>query len=127
MKLLIDENLSPLLARWANELGLEADAAIYVGLQGKSDLRVWRYAYEHNQIVVTVNVGDFIHLANDVDLHPGVIALREAGLDRQAQWERLREAIAFIEQHCGGDLINQLLEARGAGDLILHAIPPGGR
>lgn len=48
MKLLIDENLSPLLARWANELGLEADAAIYVGLQGKSDLRVWRYAYEHN-------------------------------------------------------------------------------
>ncbi len=44
MKLLIDENLSPLLALWANELGLETDAAIYVGLQGKSDLRVWRYA-----------------------------------------------------------------------------------
>lgn len=55
MKLLIDENLSPLLARWANDLGLEADAVIYVGLQGKSDLRVWRYAYEHSQIVVTVN------------------------------------------------------------------------
>ncbi len=74
---------------------------------------------------MTVNVGDFIHLANDVDLHPGVIALREAGLDRQAQWERLREAIAYIAQRCGGDLINQLLEVRGAGDLILHAIPPG--
>ena len=127
MKLLIDENLSPLLARWANELGLEAEVAIYVGLQGEPDLRVWRYAYEHSQIVVTVNVGDFIRLANDVDLHPGVIALREAGLDRRAQWERLREAIAFIEQHCGGDLINQLLEVRGAGDFILHTIPPSDR
>ena len=127
MKLLIDENLSPLLARWANELGLEAEAAIYVGLQAEPDLRVWRHAYDHSQIVVTVNVADFIRLANDVDLHPGVIALREAGLDRRAQWERLREAIAFIKQHCGGDLINQLLEVRGAGDLILHAIPPSDR
>ena len=92
VKLLIDENLSPLLARWANELGLEAEAAIYVGLQGETDLRVWRHAYDHSQIVVTVNVGDFIRLASDVVLHPGVIALREAGLDRREQWERLREA-----------------------------------
>lgn len=38
MNLLIDENLSPLLVRWANELGIAASAVIYVGLQGKPDL-----------------------------------------------------------------------------------------
>ncbi|MBK1621724.1 hypothetical protein CKO42_25725 [Lamprobacter modestohalophilus] len=63
MKLLIDENLSPQLAAWANEQGLEASAAIYVALQGKPDIQLWRHASAHSQIVVTVNVGDFLSLA----------------------------------------------------------------
>ncbi|MEA3643866.1 MAG: DUF5615 family PIN-like protein [Lamprobacter sp.] len=123
MKLLIDENLSPLLARWANEQGIEASAVIHVGLQGKPDSQIWQYAYKHSQIVVTVNVGDFISLAQNIDLHPGVIAFREAGLDRVAQWARLYETIQYTEANCDGDLTNQVLEVRGIGDLVLHAIP----
>lgn len=123
MKLLIDENLSPQLAAWANQQGLEASAAVHVGLQGKADIQVWRHAYAQSQIVVTVNVGDFIQLAQGVELHPGVIAFREAGLDRKTQWERLQEAIRFLEAHCAGDLTNQVLEVKGYGDLVLHAIP----
>jgi predicted nuclease of predicted toxin-antitoxin system len=123
LKLLIDENLSPQLAAWANEQGLEASAAIYVGLQGKPDIQLWRHAYAHSQIVVTVNVGDFLCLARTVELHPGVIALREAGLARRAQWNRLQEAIECVRRECAGDLTNQVLEVRGAKDLVLHAIP----
>lgn len=99
MKLLIDENLSPLLASWANERGIEASAAIYVGLQGRPDIQVWKHAFEHSQIVVTVNVGDFIGLARTIDVHPGVIALREAGLDRDGQWSRLDDALHYILVH----------------------------
>ena len=124
MKLLIDENLSPRLALWANERGLEASAAVYVGLQGAPDTEVWHHAYVHSQIVVTVNVGDFIGLAGNVELHPGVIAFREAGLSRQAQWERLQQAIDLVRRECAGDLTNQVLEVRGNGELVLHAIPP---
>ena len=123
MKLLIDENLSPLLSLWANERGLEASAAVYVGLQGAPDTEVWRYAYVHSQIVVTVNVGDFIGLAGNVELHPGVIAFRKAGLSRQEQWGRLKQAIVHVQRKCAGDLTNQVLEVRGDGDLVLHAIP----
>ncbi|MBK1646860.1 hypothetical protein CKO25_19950 [Thiocapsa imhoffii] len=123
MKLLIDENLSPQLAAWANQQGLEASAAVYVGLQGKPDIQVWRYAYSQSRIVVTVNVGDFIQLAEGFELHPGVIAFREAGLDRKTQWERLQEAIRFVERHCAGDLTNQVLEVKRSGELVLHAIP----
>ncbi|NCC32471.1 MAG: hypothetical protein EOM24_10680 [Chloroflexia bacterium] len=123
MKLLIDENLSPLLAQWANEQGIEASAVIYVGLQGQPDIKVWRYAYAQSQIVVTVNVGDFINLAEKIDLHPGVIAFREAGLDRATQWARLQEAVRFVDRHCANDLTNHVLEVRGVGDLILHEIP----
>ncbi|RKT45588.1 DUF5615 family PIN-like protein [Thiocapsa rosea] len=123
MKLLIDENLSPQLAAWANQQGLEASAAVYVGLQGKPDIQVWRHAYANSQIVVTVNVGDFIQLAQGVELHPGVIAFREAGLDRKTQWERLQQAIRFVEDQCEGDLTNQVLEVKRSGDLVLHTIP----
>jgi predicted nuclease of predicted toxin-antitoxin system len=123
LNLLIDENLSPLLVRWANELGIAASAVIYVGLQGKPDLDIWRYAYENDQIVVTVNVGDFISLAKGVELHPGVIAFREAGLDRKTQWARLREALAYVQLHCAGELVNKILEVRGSGDFLLHTVP----
>lgn len=123
MKLLIDENLSPRLATWANEQGIEACAAIYVGLQGKPDIRVWRHAYEHSQVVVTVNVGDFIDLAQKIEVHPGVIAFREAGLGRNGQWSRLSEALQYIQVNCSGDLTNQVLEVKGAGDFELHEIP----
>lgn len=125
MKLLIDENLSPLLARWANESGVVASAVIYVGLQGKPDIDIWRYAFENDFVVVTVNVEDFIVLAKGVALHPGVIAFREAGLDRLAQWARLQEAMAYVESHCAGDLVNKVLEVRGSGGFWLQEIPSG--
>ena len=99
MKLLIDENLSPRLARWACESGVPAEAVVHVG--------------------------DFITLAAGVDLHPGVIALREAELSAALQWERLNTALAFAEKTCNGDLINRVLEVQEGGEkCLLHAIPP---
>lgn len=124
MKLLIDENLSPVLARQANQMGIPAEAARDVGLTGATDSRIWRHAWANDQIVVTANVGDFLRLAADYELHPGVIALREAGLTRVEQWERLSQAIEWVCSECGGDLINRVLEVRSPKDLHLHDIPP---
>ena len=86
MQLLIDENLSPRLARWACENGYPAEAAVHVGLAGASDTSVFAQAFSRDQVVVTVNVGDFMALAAGMDVHPGVIALREAELNAQQQW-----------------------------------------
>lgn len=122
MKLLIDENLSPVLARWANESGVFASSVIYVGLQGKPDINIWRYAFENDLVVVTVNVADFIALAKGVELHPGVIVFREAGLDRLTQWARLQECLAYVETHCAGDLLNKVLEVWGSGEFLLQEI-----
>jgi hypothetical protein len=98
LKLLIDENLSPRLARWACESGVPAEAVVHVG--------------------------DFITLAAGVDLHPGVITLKEAELSAALQWERLNTALAFAEKTCNGDLINRVLEVQEGGQCLLHAIPP---
>jgi predicted nuclease of predicted toxin-antitoxin system len=123
LKLLIDENLSPCLARWACESGVPAEAVAHVGLSGATDAAVFATAFSQDQVVVTVNVGDFITLAAGVDLHPGVIALREAELSAALQWERLNTALAFAEKTCNGDLINRVLEVQEEGECMLHAIP----
>ncbi|MBM5785255.1 MAG: hypothetical protein FJ076_10605 [Cyanobacteria bacterium K_DeepCast_35m_m1_288] len=112
MKLLIDENLSPRLARWACESGVPAEAVVQVGLSGTTDAALFATAFSQDQVVVTVNVGDFITLAAGVDLHPGVIALREAELSAALQWERLNTALVFAEKTCDGDLINRVLEVK---------------
>ena len=123
MKLLIDENLSPRLAQRAQQAGIEAYAVIYVGLQGATDLEVWKYAWKYDLIVVTANVGDFLSLASTSALHPGVIAFRESGLSREDQWARLNEALSFLRERNGGQLLNEVLAVRGEGELRLLKIP----
>jgi predicted nuclease of predicted toxin-antitoxin system len=81
LRLLIDENLSPRLARWACD-----------------------------QIVVTVNVGDFLRLAASMEVHPGVIALREAGLSAEQQWLRVQSALQLIQHDRDTGLINRVLD-----------------
>lgn len=123
MKLLIDENLSPLLAQWANQAGFPSQAVRDAGLMGQPDIRVWQYAWRYDQVVVTLNIGDFLNLARSIELHPGVIALREAGLSREDQWQRLCQALEWADDRRGGDLVNKVLEVRGDGDLELHDVP----
>ena len=123
MQLLIDENLSPRLALWACRLGYPAEAAVHVGLAGAADDRVFAQALRRDQVVVTVNVSDFMTLASGIDEHPGVIALREAELRAEQQWQRLKGALAYAEQHCEGELLNHVLEVQAEGLWILHAIP----
>ena len=97
---------------------------MHVGLAGADDAAVFAYAFSNDQVVVTVNAGDFITLAAGVDLHPGVIVLREAELRAELQWNRLQIALAFADQVCDGDLINRVLEVQQGGDCRLHVIPP---
>jgi len=63
LQLLIDENLSPRLALWACGLGYPAEAAVHVGLAGAADDKVFAQAFNRDQVVVTVNVGNFMTLA----------------------------------------------------------------
>ena len=94
MRLLIDENLSPRLARWVRD-----------------------------QIVVTVNVGDFLRLAASMEVHPGVIALREAGLSAEQHWLRVQSALQLIQHGQGTDLLNRVLEIQSEAVHVWHEIP----
>jgi predicted nuclease of predicted toxin-antitoxin system len=99
--------------QWAAELGVYALSAPHAGLGGKTDVFLWRYAFEHDFTVVTTNARDFIELL-DVELHPGLIVIREAGLSRTEQWDRvepvLRHVLAAADPNF---MINRLIEVWG--------------
>ena len=123
MKLLIDEQLSPtLVGRFAKE-GIFAQHVAHSGLGGKSDPTIWRHAYENDQIVVTMNAGDFLALAAEFELHPGLVVLRETGLTREEQWARLEPVVAHLKSG-NASLVNQVVEVRGLGEFEIRELPP---
>jgi predicted nuclease of predicted toxin-antitoxin system len=127
VKLLIDENLSPRLVGWCAQKGLYAVAVAHVGLTGRADAALWRYAIENDFVVVTANTRDFIELL-DVELHPGLIVLREGDLSRAEQWERLERALDRIlkSPDPAGYMINRVVEVVSLQDIRVQEIPPAG-
>lgn len=76
MKLLLDENLSPLHARTLRELGHDAVSVAQCGLSGADDSVVRAFAIESGRILVTLDA-DFANvLRYSPSNSPGVIRLR---------------------------------------------------
>ncbi len=64
-----------------------------------------------------------MRLAAVMEVHPGVIALREAGLSSEQQWLRVQAALQLIEQDPDADLINRVLEIQAEAVHVWHQIP----
>jgi predicted nuclease of predicted toxin-antitoxin system len=123
MRLLIDDHLSPRLARWAAELGVHALSVPHTGLGGKPDGVLWHYAFEHDLTIVTTNARDFIELL-DVELHPGLIVIREAGLSRVQQWMRLKPVVRHVLATTDANfMVNRVIEVWDIGDFAIREMP----
>jgi predicted nuclease of predicted toxin-antitoxin system len=122
VKVLLDENLSLRLAPLLAAKGVAAQHVAHVGLSGASDPAVWRYAYEHDQVVLTINASDFLVLAGSVDLHPGLIVLRSQGLSREEQWAWVEPVIDAVLDS-GEDLVNKIVEVTGRGRFKMRELP----
>ena len=84
---------------------------------------MWKYARDHDFAVVTVNARDFIELL-DVELHPGLIVLRESELGRLEQWDRLYPVIEHVKESGDRDfLVNRLIEIAGPRRFEVRDIP----
>gem|GEM_PF-375936 len=121
IRILLDEHVSPSLVGKLGDKGVFAVAATHVGLSGEPDAKIWNYAFENDFVVVTGNARDFIRLLN-VEVHPGLIVLREGGLTREEQWvclAKIKSAceISNIQRHrvtCYMDE-NRLVRSFGEG------------
>lgn len=123
MNLLIDENLSPELVQHLAAKGVAAVHVAHIGMPGASDPEVWRYAFEHDQLVVTINAADFLYLAETVELHPGLVVLRTVGgLTRAEQWAWVEPVIDRLLA-TGETLVNKAVVVTGKGRFTTVDIP----
>ena len=122
MKILIDENLSPALVGRLADKGVAAEHIVHCGKASVSDPEVWQYAYEHDMVVVTLNVSDFILLASGSPLHAGLIVIRKGSLTREESWTLLEPVIDHLVMN-KVDLMNQVVEVYEPGDFAIRAIP----
>ena len=125
IRLLLDENISPALVRRLADLGVYAQSVPHVGLSGRLDHEIWKYAQDHDFAVVSTNAREFIALL-DVEVHPGLIVLRESGLTRDEQWDRIKPVVQYVKSSGDQDfLLNKLVEINGVERFEVRKIPPG--
>lgn len=123
VKLLIDENLSPSIAKvLCTEDGLDACHVRDRGKLGLKDPGVLDLAFDEDRILVTANVDDFVRLAKLRDVHAGMILIEAGDLYRDGQLAIIRAAVGVIRND---DMANRVLWVNTDGTMEFEDIPRG--
>ncbi len=112
MKFIIDEDLSPRVARYlCQEFCFDAIAVRDRGLLGATDREVLEYAFNEDRILVTANVRDFEKLAGAAEIHAGIVLMLDGDLLSAEQIELMAAVVRVIqaEIETGKDLVNRVL------------------
>ncbi len=101
MRFLVDAQLPPALAQWLREARHEAQHVEDVNLREAEETPIWRYALEHQAILITKDE-DFIERVQQTDHTPVIVWLRLGNASNQAlqKWfvPQLPQIIEWIKQ-----------------------------
>ncbi len=127
MKLLLDECLSPRLARELCEGGYEAAHPRDTGGLGDLDHVVLARCIREDRTLVTHNAGDFRRLVGREELHPGLIILEDANRDTTRRM--IEAALAHIHAvagaaTAGNHMINRVIEVSRELEVTTYILPP---
>jgi predicted nuclease of predicted toxin-antitoxin system len=126
MKFLIDEDLSPSIARYlCRNLLIDAVAARDRGLLGMTDAQILQYAFDEDRILITANICDFEIFVRNCEIHAGVVFIRNGSLLRDEQIVVVEKAINAIirELESGQDMINRVLYVEMDNTMIFEILP----
>ena len=123
MKFLIDEDLSPRVARYlCEQFCFDGIAVRDRGLLGASDPEVLNYAVAEDRILVTANIRDFEKFASLVEVHAGIVLVEEGDLLVAQQISLINTVVGVLESEIAirKDLINRVLyiSISGTSDLL---------
>jgi predicted nuclease of predicted toxin-antitoxin system len=128
LRFFVDENLSPSLTKVCQEAGYEATSVRDRGMLNATDREVSQLCLEEDRVLVTNNAADFLELAQESGLHPGLVFLPlGSGVEMRAL---MASAIAEIERLAGekgiepaGLMVNSVLEVAEDGGSELFEYP----
>jgi predicted nuclease of predicted toxin-antitoxin system len=126
MKFIIDEDLSPRVARYlCQEYCFDAIAVRDRGLLGATDPEVLEYALKEDRILVTANIRDFEKLAGATEIHAGIVLMLDGDLRAAEQIELMVEVVRVlqVEIAAGRDLVNRVLYISTSGIARFENIP----
>jgi predicted nuclease of predicted toxin-antitoxin system len=126
MKFIIDEDLSPRVARYlCQEFCFDAIAVRDRGLLGATDPEVLEYAFKEDRILVTANIRDFEKLAAGVEIHAGIVLMQDGDLLAAEQIEVIDTAVRVLQAEIamGKDLVNRVLYISIAGIVRFENLP----
>ena len=126
MKFLIDEDLSPRVARHlCEQFCFDAIAVRDRGLLGASDPEVLNYAVAEDRILVTANIRDFEKFASLVEVHAGIVLVEEGDLLVAQQISLINTVVGVLESEIaiGKDLINRVLYISISGTTRFEDLP----
>ena len=104
MRLIVDAQLPPALARWLTDQGAQAEHVAELGLLFASDLEIWRAAEERGAVIISKDE-DFALRAQLRGTGPQIVWVRSGNVrtaELLRRWARLwpgaREALARGER-----------------------------
>jgi predicted nuclease of predicted toxin-antitoxin system len=95
IRLLLDENISHLIAERLVEAGIDALPVIYRDMSGAADHRIFQFAQKERRAVATINEYDFKKIAAKAASHCGVAVIPEGG-SREEQYGYIIGLAAYL-------------------------------
>lgn len=125
MKFFIDECLSPLLAQWLAQQGIDAVAARDMGRLGQRDDTVRDRCIAEDRIIVTHDARDFRKLVGRVELHPGLVILPETAAAEAIG--HMRAVLRYLRKEANPDarswMVNRVIDVRPDGRVRAESLP----
>jgi predicted nuclease of predicted toxin-antitoxin system len=112
MKFIIDEDLSPRVAKYlCQEFCFDAIAIRDRGLLGATDIEVLDYAFKEDRMLVTANIRDFEKLAAAAEIHAGIVLMLDGDLLAAEQIKVMGMIVRVLQAEIdtGKDLVNRVL------------------
>jgi predicted nuclease of predicted toxin-antitoxin system len=112
MKFIIDEDISPRVARYlCQEFCFDAIAVRDRGLLSATDREVLDYAFNEDRMLVTANIRDFEKLAAAAEIHAGIVLMLDGDLLAAEQIKVMAIVVRVLQAEIdtGKDLVNRVL------------------
>ena len=128
MRFFIDEDLSPKLVEECHAAGYEATSVRDRNILNATDREVSALCFSEDRVLVTNNADDFLRLAKEADVHPGLVFLplgsraemRSSMVAAIEEIERRAEAVG----HTPADfMVNGVIEVAEDGSCEHFAYP----